>query len=130
MGELPSTVTNDAIFRIPVPARNSCHLHDMEEAVTRDMASSNWLQLSALCLFHAQSVPKNIKNPSVTRLVQYISNIICIHVIFFCTIVLGSTNISYYFDHHTHFVTPYCNYFYLEIICCDYTFLSMLILCK
>ena len=31
----------------------------MAEAVTRDMASFDWLKLAALCLFHAQSVSKN-----------------------------------------------------------------------
>ena len=37
-----------------------------------------------------------------------------------------------YFDHHTHFITRTviilsCN---LRILCCDYAFLSMIILCK
>ena len=31
----------------------------MAEAVTRDMASSDWSKLAALCLFRAQSVSKN-----------------------------------------------------------------------
>ena len=31
----------------------------MAEAVTRDMAFSDWLKLAALCLFPAQSVSKN-----------------------------------------------------------------------
>ena len=31
----------------------------MVEAVTRDMASSDWLRLAALCLFRSQSVSKN-----------------------------------------------------------------------
>ena len=31
---------------------------NMAEAVTRDMASSDWLKLAALCLFQAQSVSK------------------------------------------------------------------------
>ena len=31
----------------------------MTEAVTRDMASSDWFKLAALCLFRAQSVSKN-----------------------------------------------------------------------
>ena len=31
----------------------------MAEAVTCDMASSDWLKLAALCLFRAQSVSKN-----------------------------------------------------------------------
>ena len=31
----------------------------MAEAVTRDMASSDWLKLTALCLLRAQSVSKN-----------------------------------------------------------------------
>ena len=58
---LPSTVTNEAIFRIPVPAKISCHVPEknITEAVTRDMAFSDWLNLAALCLFRAQSVSKN-----------------------------------------------------------------------
>ena len=53
---VPSTVTNESIFRIPVPAKISCHVpeNNMTEAVTRDMASSDWLKLEALCLFRAQ----------------------------------------------------------------------------
>ena len=31
----------------------------MAEAVTRNMASSDWLKLAALCLFRAQSVSNN-----------------------------------------------------------------------
>ena len=31
----------------------------MAEAVTRDLASFNWLKLAAVCLFRAQSVSKN-----------------------------------------------------------------------
>ena len=31
----------------------------MAEAVTHDMASPDWLELAALCLFRAQSVSKN-----------------------------------------------------------------------
>ena len=54
-------LTNESIFRIPVPAKISCHVPEinMGEAVTRDMASSDWLKLAALCLFRAQSVSKN-----------------------------------------------------------------------
>ena len=50
MGGLPSTVTNESVFRIAVPAKNSCHIPEsnMIEAVTRDMASSDWLKLEAL----------------------------------------------------------------------------------
>ena len=50
MGGLPSTVTNESIFRIPVPAKISCHVpeENMAEAVTRDMASSDWLKLAPL----------------------------------------------------------------------------------
>ena len=60
MGGLPSTVTNDSLFRIPVPAKISCHVSDknMAEAVTRDMVSSDWFKSAALCLFRAQSVSK------------------------------------------------------------------------
>ena len=49
------------IFRIPVPAKISCHVTEKNkaEAVTRDMASSDWLKLAALCLFRVQSVSKN-----------------------------------------------------------------------
>ena len=32
---------------------------NITEAVTRDMAFSDWLKLAALCLFRAQSEPKN-----------------------------------------------------------------------
>ena len=62
MGGLPSTFTNESIFRIRVPAKISCQYvpeKNMAEAVTRDMASSDWLKLAALCLFRAQSVSKN-----------------------------------------------------------------------
>ena len=61
MGGLPSTVTNESIFRIPVTAKISCHdpEKDMAEAVTHDMASSDWLKFATLCLFRAQSVSKN-----------------------------------------------------------------------
>ena len=54
-------ITNESIFRIPVPAKISCHgpEKDMAEAVTRDVASSDWLKLAALCLLRAQSVSKN-----------------------------------------------------------------------
>ena len=60
MGGLPRTFTNESIFRIPVPAKISCHVpKNVAEAVTRDMASSDWLKLAALCLFWAQRVSKN-----------------------------------------------------------------------
>ena len=61
MGKLPSTVKNESFFRIPVPAKISCHVPEkyMAEAVTRNMAASDWLKLAALCLFRAQSVSKN-----------------------------------------------------------------------
>ena len=61
MGGLPSTVTNESIFRINVLAKISCHVpeNNRAEAVTRDMASSDRLKLAALCLFPAQSVSKN-----------------------------------------------------------------------
>ena len=47
----PSTVTNESILRMYVPAKISCHVPEknMAEAVTRDMASSDWLKLAALC---------------------------------------------------------------------------------
>ena len=46
---LPSTVTNEYIFRTRLPAKISCHVPDknIAEAVTRDMASSDWLKLAA-----------------------------------------------------------------------------------
>ena len=55
------TVTNESIFRIPVPAKISRHVPEknMAKAITRDMAFSDWLKLAALCLFRAQSVSKN-----------------------------------------------------------------------
>ena len=61
LGGLSSTVTNKSIFRIPVPAKISCHVPEknMAKAVTLDMASSDWLKLSALFLFLAQGVSKN-----------------------------------------------------------------------
>ena len=48
-------------LRIPVLAKVSCHVseNNRAEGVTRDMASSDWLKLAALCLFPAQSVSKN-----------------------------------------------------------------------
>ena len=69
MGGLPSTVTNESIFRIPVPAKISCHVPEknMAEAVTPDMASSDWLKLAALCF--ARKVYLKI-NPFVTVLGQ------------------------------------------------------------
>ena len=60
MNGLPSTVTNKSIFRIPFPRKISCHgpEKNMSESVTRDMTSSDWLKLLALCLFRAQSESK------------------------------------------------------------------------
>ena len=60
MNGLPSTVTNQSIFRIPIPAKIKCHVPEknMAEAVTRDMASSDWLKLAAFCLFRAHGVSK------------------------------------------------------------------------
>ena len=56
MGGLPSTVTNESIFRIPVPAKISyVPEKNMAETVRRDMAFSDWLKWAALCLFRAQS---------------------------------------------------------------------------
>ena len=51
-----STVTNESIFRIPVPAKIICHVPEknMAVAVTRDIASYDWLKLAALCFFRAQ----------------------------------------------------------------------------
>ena len=45
MGGLPSTDTNESIFRIPVPVKIS-HVPEknMAEAVTRNMASPIWLK--------------------------------------------------------------------------------------
>ena len=56
MSWLLSTITNESIFRIPVPAKISCHVSEkkMAEVVTRDVPSSDWLKLVALCLFRAQ----------------------------------------------------------------------------
>ena len=62
MGGLPRTVTNESIFRIPVPAKIGRHVPEknMSGAFTRDMAaSSDWLKLVALCLFCAQCVSIN-----------------------------------------------------------------------
>ena len=60
MSGLPSTVTNESIFRIPVPAKISCYVPEKTwQKQTRDMASSDWLKLAALCLFRVQSVSKN-----------------------------------------------------------------------
>ena len=56
---LPSTVINESI---PIPAKISCYVPEkknMAEAVTSDMASSDWLKLAAICLFRAQSVSTN-----------------------------------------------------------------------
>ena len=39
-------------------AKGLCPRKNMAEAVTRDMASSDWLKLTAPCLFRAQSVSK------------------------------------------------------------------------
>ena len=53
MGGLPRTVTNESIFRIPVPAKNSRHVpeNNKAEAVRRAMASSDWLKLAPfVCL--------------------------------------------------------------------------------
>ena len=45
----------------PFPRENqlSCPQKNMAEALTSDMAFSDWLKLAALCLFRAQSVSKN-----------------------------------------------------------------------
>ena len=61
MGGLPSTVTNESIFQIPVPAKISCRVpeNNMTDVVTRDMASSDWVKLQKLCLLRTQSVSKN-----------------------------------------------------------------------
>ena len=52
---------SESIFRIPVPAKGSCHVSEknMADAVARDMASSDWLKLANVCLFPAQKVSKN-----------------------------------------------------------------------
>ena len=58
--ELPSAVTKESIFRIPVPAKISYVAEkDMAEAVTQNMASSACLKLAVLRLFRAQSVSKS-----------------------------------------------------------------------
>ena len=61
MGGLPSIVTNKSTFRIPVPAKISCHVpqKNTAEAATRDMDYSDWLKLASLCLFREYSVFKN-----------------------------------------------------------------------
>ena len=53
MGGLPGTVTNESIFRIPVPAKITYHVPEknLKEAVTRDMASSDWLKLAPFVCF-------------------------------------------------------------------------------
>ena len=58
MGGLPSKVINESIFRITVPSKISCHVPEknVAEAVTRDMASSDWLKLVAFFLFRAQYI--------------------------------------------------------------------------
>ena len=53
MGELPITVTNESIFRIPVPAKIS--------DITRDMASSDWLKLAAFCCLARKAWGKTAK---------------------------------------------------------------------
>ena len=70
MGGLPIRPTNESIFRIPVPAKISFHVPEknMAEAVTSDIAPSDWLKLAVLCLFRTQSVSKI--NPFVTVLGQ------------------------------------------------------------
>ena len=51
-------VTNESIFRIPVPAKISCYVPEknMAEVVKREMASSDWLKLASLCWFRTQSI--------------------------------------------------------------------------
>ena len=46
MGELHNTVANGSICRIPISTKISCHVPEKNivEAVTRDMASSEWLK--------------------------------------------------------------------------------------
>ena len=51
MGGLPSTVRSRE--------NQSCPGKIMAEAVTRNMASSDWLILAAICLFREQTVSKN-----------------------------------------------------------------------
>ena len=72
MSGLPNTVTNESIFRIPVvPAKISCQdvpEENTAEAVTRDMASSDWLKLVALVCFPGKVYIKI--NPFVTVLGQ------------------------------------------------------------
>ena len=60
-GSLAQSQMSLFFCRIPVPAKISCHVPEtnLVEAVTRDMASSDWLKLAHLCFFHAQSVSKN-----------------------------------------------------------------------
>ena len=59
-GGPPQHSYNESIFRIPVPVKISFHVPEknMAELVARDMASSDWLKLAALCLFRSQSVSK------------------------------------------------------------------------
>ena len=57
----PALSQMSLFFEYPFPRKSvvmSLKKH-MAEAVTRDMASSDWLKLAAFCLFHAQSVSKN-----------------------------------------------------------------------
>ena len=58
MGGLPSTVTNESIFRIPAPAKICYHVKTAE-AVTRDMASPDWLKWRPFVCLRAESVFKN-----------------------------------------------------------------------
>ena len=46
VGSSPQSQIHESIFRIPVPAKINCHFPEknMAEAVTRDMASSDWLK--------------------------------------------------------------------------------------
>ena len=71
MGGLPSTITNESIVVIPVPAKISCHEPEknMEEAVTRDMASFDWLNDWRTFISFPRKVYLKI-NPFVTVLGQ------------------------------------------------------------
>ena len=70
MGGLPSTVSIESILENPIPRKSVVVSlkKNMTEAVTRDMASSDWLKLAASVCF-ARKVYLKI-NPFVTVLGQ------------------------------------------------------------
>ena len=55
MDGFPSAVTNESLFRIPFPAKISCHVpeQNMTKVVTRDMASPDWLKWRPFVCFRS-----------------------------------------------------------------------------